>query len=332
MPRLIHVISAGALALAACDSPKAQPGGEQAGSAGKTSQAGSAPAPAPAPPPLPAQARPTTVLAQVQQSAPSGAHVAAADLAVTGVELFVVSEGKPGAPDGGDFGGRLVGVTGGLGGKILDLMRVVIEGKPAARTLARIALWIAQHEGEILDTPKTPEQRKAKVRPPRLAGNTLVFWVWTTGLPRMLEKATLDRSTGALDLAVPPALRGAAIASAIAALVDVNVAIDVRALQMLAAACSQPRVQAALMRALGSHPREATRAAIADVAHKCGDAAIGPLSDLMEHDSSRMVRPHAASALGRIGDGRARPSLAKAARSEDANLSWAANNALKKLR
>jgi HEAT repeat protein len=44
-----------------------------------------------------------------------------------------------------------------------------------------------------------------------------------------------------------------------------------------------------------------------------------------------MVRSRAATALGRVGDKRARPALAKAAKSEDANLSWAANNALKKL-
>jgi HEAT repeat protein len=86
-----------------------------------------------------------------------------------------------------------------------------------------------------------------------------------------------------------------------------------------------------LLRALGSLPRPETRAAIADVAHKCGAAAVPPLIDAMENDKSRMVRPRAASALGRIGDGRARPALAKAARSEDANLVWAANNALKKL-
>jgi HEAT repeat protein len=52
----------------------------------------------------------------------------------------------------------------------------------------------------------------------------------------------------------------------------------------------------------------------------------------MEKDKSAMVRTRAASALGRLGDGRARPALAKAARSEDANLVWAAKNSLGKLK
>jgi HEAT repeat protein len=51
----------------------------------------------------------------------------------------------------------------------------------------------------------------------------------------------------------------------------------------------------------------------------------------MQHDRSAMVRSEAASALGRTGDPRARPALAKAARSDDANLAWAAKNALAKL-
>ncbi len=39
----------------------------------------------------------------------------------------------------------------------------------------------------------------------------------------------------------------------------------------------------------------------------------------------------AAAALGRIGDARARPALAKAARGEDANPAWTAGDALKKI-
>jgi HEAT repeat protein len=52
----------------------------------------------------------------------------------------------------------------------------------------------------------------------------------------------------------------------------------------------------------------------------------------MEQDGSRVVRAEDAAALGRIGDPRARPALAKAVRSDDANLAYAAGNALKKLR
>jgi HEAT repeat protein len=51
----------------------------------------------------------------------------------------------------------------------------------------------------------------------------------------------------------------------------------------------------------------------------------------MEHDRSGVVRTRAASALGKLGDARARPALAKAARGEDADLAWTAGNALKKI-
>ena len=51
----------------------------------------------------------------------------------------------------------------------------------------------------------------------------------------------------------------------------------------------------------------------------------------MQHDRSPLVRRQAAMALGRIGDARARPALAKAARGDDGDLAWTASNALKKI-
>jgi hypothetical protein len=269
------------------------------------------------------------VVEQVQQAAPAGARVTPAGLTVPGVELFAVSEGKA-----SDDGSKLVGVVGGLGGKVLDgtdLVRAVIAAKPRVTVLAQVALRAAQQDAEVLGEATTAEQRKAKVRAPRVADSSLAFWVWTSGSPRMLEKATLDLASGALALSVPPSSHGTAVTSAINALTSLDVAIDPRALQLLAASCAEPRVRTALLRVMSTHPRAETRAAIIDSIHKCGAPAVGPLVDALEHDKSAMVRPHAAAALGRIGDGRARPALAKAARGEDANVAWAANNALKKI-
>jgi hypothetical protein len=313
---------------ASCGSPKEQGGGGSAGSAPTQtvpSPGSAAPAGPTRPPPPP---KPATTLEQVQQASPAGARVAAAALPVPGVELFTVGDAK--ASDGGN----LVGVVGGVGGKLLEgneLTRAVIEAKPPARTLAEVALAVAQQDAEIVDKPTNAEQRKARVRAPRAAAGSLVFWVWTRGTPRLFEKATLDLTSGALALTVPPSSHAAAVISAIAALTDPSVTIDPRALQLLATSCSEPRVQAALLRVMGTHPSAQTRAAIIDSAPRCGAPAVGPLVDALEHDRSAMVRPHAATALGRIGDSRARPALAKAARGEDANVAWAASNALKKI-
>jgi hypothetical protein len=258
------------------------------------------------------------------------------ELKVSGIELFVLSDARP-AADGTRISDRLVGVTAGrvvAGGNVvegIELVRAVIAAKPDPRTLARVALQVAQYDAEILETASTAEQRKAKVQPPRFAGKALVFWVSTKGTPRRLEQARLDRTTGSLDIAVPPALRAAAITGALVALVDPNAGIDVGALRMLAGACGEARVKGALVSSLANHPRVETRGAIADVLHRCGPDAIQPLINAMEQDRA-LVRSRAASALGRIGDGRARPALGKAAKSEDANLAWAAKNALGKLK
>jgi HEAT repeats len=327
--RLIDAIAVCVFA-ASCGSPKEQSAGGSAGSA-PSKPAGSAEGSAaavPAPPPPPS--KPTSVLEQVQQAAPTDAHAMPSGLTVPGVELFAVSQGK--ASD--DSEANLVGVVGGVGGKLLDgteLMRAVVAAKPPAHRLAEVALRVAQQDAEILDKATTTEQRKAKVRPPRVAGRALVFWVSTQGIPRLLEKATLDLESGGLTLSVPASSHGAAVTSAINALTDANITIDPRALQLLAASCGEPKVQTALLRVMGNHPRAETRAAIIDSVHKCGTSAVGPLVDVLEHDRSAMVRPHAATALGKIGDGRARPALAKAARGEDANVAWAAKTALKKI-
>jgi HEAT repeat protein len=226
-------------------------------------------------------------------------------------------------------------VVGGLGGKIVegrDLLRVVIDARSDPRTLARVALWVALREGEILETPQNDEQRKAKVVPPAVAQDVLVFWVWTSGVGRMLQQAKLDLSTGAFELAAPPVARDDAIASASTALAGTSISMQTAAIRTLGEACSDPKAKQALLDALANHPRDETRSAAADAAPRCGAGAVGALIHTLEHDKAPLVRGQAANALGAIGEARARPALEKAARSDDANLAWAANHALKQLK
>lgn len=318
---------AGAIAVASC-SP-----GNSAGNAGGS---GSAPEPAAAPPAPDAAvaappAKPATALEQVQRQAPSGSKVAPASIQVPGVELFVVSDGKPPA-EGESAVTALVGVAGGAVVDGRDLMKAVVAAKPAPADLARIALQAAQRDsdGNVLDAATTREQHKARVGAPAIHGDALVFWVATTDEPRVLERGTLVLSTGAFELE-PQLPHPRAVANAIATLAGGGISRYPGAIKLLAASCAEPAARQALVVALRNHPRDRSRADIAASIHKCGGAAVDPLIQAMQHDRSAMVRSEAASALGRTGDPRARPALAKAARSDDANLAWAAKNALAKL-
>lgn len=278
-------------------------------------------------------AKPASALAQIEAWAPKGSKVLAADLKVTGVELFAVTVDKP---TDEDFpAGALVGVVGGAGGKIVEgreLISAAAQGKADATTLARVAMWNAGDDGDLLTAAGNAEQRKAKVGPPAIKGTTLTFWVWTTDEPRILERGSADLSTGGVELGPLPVKPDIMISNAIKTLLGPSVRRHVAAIEVLAALCTNPRARQSLLAALSSHPRDRTRAAVIDAVHKCGAAAVDPLIYAMENDKSAMVRTRAASALGRVGEGRARPALAKAARSEDANLVWAAKNALGKLK
>jgi len=322
MLRLIATISLSLLA--ACDSKPSKKAEVSVGSAVKAGSGSQAAAPV---------AKPASTLAQIEAWAPKGSKVAAADLKVTGVELFAVTVEKP---TDEDFpAGALVGVVGGAGGKIVEgreLISAAAQAKADATTLARIAMWNARDDGELLTAAGNAEQRKAKVGPPVIKGTTLAFWVWTTDEPRILERGSADLTTGGVELGPLPVKPDVMISNAIKTLLGSSVRRHVGAIEVLAALCTNPRARQSLLAALSSHPRDRTRAAVTDELHKCGAVAVDPLIYSMENDKSAMVRTRAASALGRVGEGRARPALAKAARSEDANLVWAAKNALGKLK
>lgn len=312
----------GAAGSAARGSDTAVAGSATAGSGGAGSQAAA-----------PARPKPTTTIELVRQGAPPDTKVAPAELTVPGVELFALSDARP-APDDESMPPKLVGVVGGVDGKVLDgrdLVAAVIEARPDRMTLARVALAVARDDGEVLEAPKSGEHKKARVGPPAVAHDLLAFWVWTTDVPRTLERGKLDLKTGALEIAPLPASHEVAINNAITTLGSVSVSRHAVAIRALAAWCGEPRPRQALISALGNHPRARTRAAVADEAHRCGAALVDPLISAMQHDRAALVRREAATALGRIGDARARPALAKAARGDDGDLAWTASNALKKI-
>ena len=341
MPRLIALVSVGVLAACssqpqggngAAGSGSAATTGSAVGTAGSASAAGAAGSgsQAAAPPPAP---KPATTLEQVQREAPEGAKVARVELAVPGIELFAVTDAAPRADD--DAGqGKLVGVAGGRGGQLLegrDLMKAAIAGKLGKPMLARLALWVAGDDGKVLDRATSREQKKAKVGPPAIARGALTFWVWTTDLPPMLERGRVDLATGGVELVLQPGSPAAGISNAMTTLASNHVSRHAMAIKTLADACAEPRARQALISALASHPRIKTRVVIAEEARRCGATAVDGLITAMEQDKSAVVRSEAARALGRIGDSRARPALAKAVRGQDANLAYAAGNALKKL-
>src|SRR5690349_5050544 len=104
--RLIAVVSA-SLVVAACSShPTQSAGGSGSGSAAAGSSGAGSGSAAPAPAGSASQAaapaaKPATTLAQVQAWAPAGAKVAPAELAVPGVDLFLVADAKPTPEDEG---------------------------------------------------------------------------------------------------------------------------------------------------------------------------------------------------------------------------------------
>src|SRR5262245_36664784 len=115
MSRLITVLSIAVLA--ACSSKPSTGSGTQ-GSGSAATPAGSGSSVAAAPPPAAAKPTPHSVLEQIQQWAPQGSKVAPAELQVPGIELFAV--GDPGTPADEHGMGKLVGVSGGVGGPILE--------------------------------------------------------------------------------------------------------------------------------------------------------------------------------------------------------------------
>jgi hypothetical protein len=288
------------------------------------------------PPDAPPAAPPRSTLEQVQRWAPAGHTVAPAGITVPGLDLFMVSPPDGPVPADGMRPYSIVGIAGGVGGKLLErdeLMRAAAQATKDAPTLACLAMLVHRRQGELLTAATTDDQRKAQVAAPAIVGNTVELWVWTTGVGRMLMRGRLDLSTGALDYAQPAVGQDDAVANAIAGLAGTSASMHAMALKTLGGACaSDPKAKQALLDTLAHHTRDDTRAAAAAAATACGPAAVDPLIHAMEHDQSNTVRWKAATALGVIGDAKARPALEKAAKSDSPELQYAAKQALGKLK
>lgn len=249
---------------------------------------------------------------------------------VPGVALFVATDDKPAV--GEDGASVLAAVVGGnvVGGEAL--LRAVSEAKAKEPVLAKVALAVAQRSGEVLEKATTPEEKKAKVGKPTTKDGVFSFWVLTMEEPRSLEHATVELATGKLALRPAPLAPKDAVSRAMVSIAGPTTARHAAAARTLADLCKEPRAQQALLSVLSNHTRMRTRVAVASEIHRCGASVVTPLVTAMERDSSPVVRTEAAMALGRIGASSARPALAKAARSDDANLAWAAKKSLEKIK
>ncbi|HLL22124.1 MAG TPA: HEAT repeat domain-containing protein [Kofleriaceae bacterium] len=286
------------------------------------------------PPPSISGSQSKTTLAQVQHAYPTES-VDAAGIHVPGVELFALHIERD-VPDDAENHPRIVAVVGGVGSPILEKQDVTLAVSKATNDpalLARVAMAVEQQGGEILIASKTREHERSKVGPPTIAGSTLTFWVWTSGVGRMLRLAKVDLATGAFTLTAPARSNIARVREAVEALAGTSLSMHAHAVETLSAACStDPEARSALFEALSHHAREETRAASAHAAPACGAAAIDTLVRAMANDVSSKVRWTAAKALGDIGDPKAKPALEAAATSSDANVRSVAARALDKLK
>ena len=287
-----------------------------------------------APPMTPTQSSmPKTTLEQVERAYPHS-EIGRFQIAVPGVELFTLSSDRP-VPQDAESLPPIVAIAGGVGSPILEgleVTRAAIKATKDPETLARIAMAVERQGGELLAAPKNDEQKRANVGPPTIDGNTLTFWIWTSGVGRMLRFARVDLSSGAFAFAAPPGARNDRIPRAIEGLASTSVSLHDLAIETLSAACAtDDKARTALLDAAAHHKREGTRASAVDASPACGTAAIETLIQVLEHDASSSVRWKAAKALGKIGDSKAKPALEKAAKSSDADVSAEARDALEKL-
>jgi hypothetical protein len=160
----------------------------------------------------PPAAAPRTTRDQVERARP-GVDVSPLEIEVPGVDLFALSS-KPGkdAPVVYDkeYAPTVVAVAGGVGHPILagrDVTRAAIAATKDPVVLARVAMAAEGRSGELLLAPKNDDQRQRHVGPPVIEGDTLTFWIWTSGVGRMLEFISVDLTTGALALATPPSVQ-----------------------------------------------------------------------------------------------------------------------------
>ena len=278
---------------------------------------------------------PKTTLEQVQQ-AYRGARVSRAEINVPGVELFQVMRDRV-VPQDADNLPTIVAITSGVGSPMLsgrDAMRAVINGTKDPMVLAQAAMAIERRGGELLTAPKNDEQTKQNVGPPVLDGNTVTFWIWTSGVGRMLEHAKVDLTTGAFDyIAGPAPTQDEKIAKAIEWMRSTSRSYHSHALEVLGPACgTDAKARAALLDAIAHQKDETARAGAVDASSGCGAEAIDTLVQAMEKDAAPTVRWKAATALGKIGDAKAKPALEKATKAGDDTVKRAATEALGKLK
>jgi hypothetical protein len=202
--------------------------------------------------------------------------------------------------------------------------------------LASLALLLLAHgEKPILDpssvTEDLPEVRKL-VRAPAIHGNVLEVWSFDqrgeTLVRYRIDLGTLEISSQLGQTLVAPRDPIEVALQHLAGPTDsMNGAID-----MLVAACTDPRAAPALNNVIAKHKHAEARAWAAFQSPNCRDGkTVAVLIAALEKDADAKVRKHAADALGKLGAKEARAALEKAQRDPDLDVAGAAGRALKKL-
>lgn len=204
--------------------------------------------------------------------------------------------------------------------------------------LASLALLLLAHgEKPILDpssvTEDLPEVRKL-VRAPAIRDNVLEVWTFDKR-GELLVRYRVD--LGTLEISSQPGqnlvtAQRDPIEVAVQHLAGSNNSMYQSAIDMLVAACKDPRAPAALNNVIAKHKHPEARGWAAFQSPSCRDGKTPDvLIAALEKDADATVRKHAADALGKLGVKQARAALEKAQRDPDLDVAGAAGRALKKL-
>jgi hypothetical protein len=251
---------------------------------------------------------------------------------VTGVELFHVAN---------TLVHRGVAVVGaGADPRVgPDGFRAVQErGVTDATQLAHLAmLFFADARAPITElaaVASQPPEVRAMVRTPVIDGRTLELWAWDEYAEGVV-RYRLDLDTLAIAQE-----HGAQLAAGKQDPVDVararlGGASDMAyrgAIDMLVAACADPRAAVLLNEVIAGHHHAEARGWAAFQAATCNNAdTVAALIKALETDKVATVRKHAADTLGKLGATAARKALDAAQSDPDADVAGAARRALKKL-
>ena len=204
--------------------------------------------------------------------------------------------------------------------------------------LAALALHFLGKGGTPLrnaeEAKNQPADVMARFHAPRVQGNTLEFWGWDQRASSLV-RFQVDLATQTMSSVAGGQLAAAdkdPIDLAKQRLAGTSDTVFPGAIDMLVAACADPRAPAALNDVIRSHPNAGAREWAAFQAAKCKDGqTVAALIHALEKDTAAGVRKNAADTLGKLAAGEARAALERAQNDPDVSVRGAVGRALKKL-